>query len=238
MKSKFHIPQHKLVYETLRKHINEGIYVKGDILPSENELCVTHQVTRPTIRKALSRLVHEGYIKKKQGKGSIVMGHPKGVGILSLTGTTSAVGKENLVTKIIVKPEIKNWETAFSYPLRGDEIEVGCFYFERLRVLNKQPVFYDITMIPNRNLPRFTSRNWENKSLYDTLRTIYQIEIIGGEQRLMAITADEKLQKFFNVKPGHPVLQVDRRLETNRDGFFIYSQIFCDSTKSPLYSTF
>ena len=238
MQAKTPIPQHKQIYEILRKHINERIYAEGDVLPSENELCVTHHVTRPTIRKALSRLAHEGYIKKKQGKGSIVMGQPKGIGILSLTGTTWAVGKENLTTTIVVKPEIRTWENAFSFPLREDEIEVGCFYFERLRILNKQPVFYDTTMIPNRNLPRFTSRNWENKSLFDTLRTVYQIEIIGGEQRLMAITADEKLQNFFKVKPGHPILQVDRKMETNREGFFIYSQIFCDSSKSPLYGTF
>ena len=83
------IPQHRKVYEILRSHIAEGVFHEGDLLPSENELCTVHGVTRPTIRKALDRLANEGYIVRHQGKGSIVKGVPKGVGILSLTGTTS-----------------------------------------------------------------------------------------------------------------------------------------------------
>ena len=232
------LPPHKKVYETLRKHICERIYNKDDLLPSENELCIAHNVTRPTVRKALDRLVHEGYIKKQQGKGSIVIGQPMGVGILSLSGTTSVVGKENLLTKIIVKPQIRNWSSAFSFPLGETEKEVGCIYFERLRVLSGKPVFYDITMIPNINLPRFTSRNLENKSLFDTLRVNYQITVIGGEQRIMAIKSTQKLQDFFKVPEEHPILQLDRKIETNKEGFFIYSQVFCNTNDYALYGTF
>lgn len=232
------LPPHKKVYETLRKHINDRTYKEGDLLPSENELCIIHNVTRPTIRKALDRLLHEGYIKKKQGKGSIVIGQPKGIGILSLSGTTSAVGKENLFTKIIVKPQIRNWTSAFSFSLRQTEKEVGCIYFERLRIMGGQPVFYDITMIPNINLPRFTSRSLENKSLFDTLRVHYQINVIGGEQRIMATAACQKIQDVFGVHPEHPVLQLDRKIETNKEDFFIYSQVFCNTSEYSLYGTF
>lgn len=233
------LPQYKVVYEIIRKHISDGVYQKGDILPSENELCAVHQTTRPTIRKALDRLVHEGYIKKKQGKGSIVMGVPQGVGILSLSGTTSAVGQENLITEIIVKPEIRQWDTSnLAYPLLNDEEEFGCIYFERLRIMNKQPVFYDITMMPNINLRRFISRNLENKSLFNILRTMYDIEITGGEQRLMAILADNKIQEYLNVKEGHPILHINRKLETSREGFFLYSQVYCNSEKYAIFGTF
>jgi len=236
MKTK--LPPYKVLYEMLRKHITDGIYKKGDILPSENELCTSHQVTRPTVRKALDRLVHEGYIRKKQGKGSIVQGQPQGVGILSLSGTTSAIGKENLQTKIIIKPHLTQWEESFGFPLQDTEKEVGCYRLERLRIVNKQPVFYDITLIPNINIPRFTSRNFENRSLFDIMRTAYQIEVIGGEQKLMAITADEKLQEYFNLKPGQPILRLDRKMETNKEGFFFYSQVYCNTADYGLYGTF
>ena len=233
------MPQYKLIYETIRKHVSDGVYQKGDILPSENELCAVYKTTRPTIRKALDRLVHEGYIRKKQGKGSIVMGVPQGVGILSLSGTTRAVGQENLLTKIIVKPEIRQWDTSnFVFPLLNNEEEFGCIYFERLRIMNNQPVFLDITMMPNINLHRFISRNVENKSLFDVLRTAYDIEIAGGEQCLMAILSDKKMQEYFNVEEGHPILHLNRKIETNRDGFFIYSQVFCNSEKYALFGTF
>jgi len=232
------IPQHRKVYEILRKHITDGVFTGGDLLPSENELCTVHKVTRSTIRKALERLANEGYIVRHQGKGSIVKGVPQGIGILSLTGTTSAIGRDNLRTHIIVKPEVRNWEEAFTFPLTQREKESGCIYFERLRLVNNKPVFFDTTMIPNINLPRFTARNFENKSLFDILRKNYQIEVKGGEQKLLAIKADERLQQFFQVPAGHPVLQLNRKIETNRPNFYIYSMVFCNTDEYTLYGTF
>ena len=232
------IPQHRKVYEILRSHITEGVFKEGDLLPSENELCTVHHVTRPTVRKALDRLMNEGYIVRHQGKGSIVKGIPKGVGILSLTGTTSAIGQDNLLTHIVVRPEIRNWNEAFTFPLTQREVEVGCIYMERLRLVNGKPVFFDITMIPNVNLPRFSSRNFENKSLFDVLRKYYQVEVKGGEQKLLSIVADSRLQEYFKVKPGHPVLQLNRKIETSRPGFFIYSQVFCNTAEYALYGIF
>ncbi len=223
------IPQYRLVYEKLRKHITDGVYNVGDILPSENELCILHQVTRPTVRKALDRLVNEGYIKKHQGKGSIVRGKPKGVGILSITGTTSAIGKEKLKTIIIVKPELRRWEQAFTFEISEFEKESGCIYMERLRLVNEKPVFYDITMIPNINLSRFTSRNFENNSLFDVLRKNYQMEVKGGEQQMLAILPDKKIQKYFEIGPHNPVIQLNRKFDTNRLNFFFYSQVFCNT---------
>lgn len=232
------LPHHRKVYEILRQHISDGVFKEGDLLPSENELCALHKVTRPTIRKALDRLANEGFIVRHQGKGSIVKGAPKGVGILAMKGTTSAVGKENLTTRIIVKPEIRSWSEAFSFSLTRAEAESGCIYMERLRLVNNKPVFFDITMIPNINFPRFTGRNMENKSLFDVLRKNYQLEVKGGEQRILAIKADERLQRYFGVPAGHPVVQLNRKIETNRDGIFIYSQVFCNTDEFVLSGNF
>ncbi|WP_161878265.1 trehalose operon repressor [Alkalibacterium sp. MB6] len=48
-------------------------YKPGDLLPSENKLAQEYDVSRETIRKALTLLTESGYIHKKQGKGSIVL---------------------------------------------------------------------------------------------------------------------------------------------------------------------
>ena len=232
------IPTYRIVYETIRRHIQDEIYKPGTLLPSEHDLCILYHVTRPTIRKALDALVNEGYIKKHQGKGSVVMGVPKGIGILSIAGTTSAIGQHNLKTRIIVKPEIRTWTGAFTFSLTEREKELGCIYMERLRYVNEVPVFYDITMIPNLNLPRFTSRSFENKSLFDILRKFYQIQIRGGEQQIMALNAGKTLQKHFRVPKDHPVLQLNRRMETNRVDFYVYSQVFCNTDDYVLYGRF
>lgn len=232
------LPPYKQVYETLRKHIADGAYVPGDLLPSENELSIIHGVARPTVRKALDQLVVDGFIYKHQGKGSIVKGAPKGIGILSVSGTTSALGEDNVRTEIILKPEIRRWNEAFSFPISDYEKELGCIYFERLRILDGQPVFFDITLLPNMNLPRFTSYNLEDMSLFDFLRTKYQIAVTGGTQQLFAIKADKRIQEQLGVKSGHPILQLNRKIETTRAGFHIYSQLFCVTHGYGLTGTF
>ena len=231
-------PLYRKLYEQLRKLIEDGTYKIGDLLPSENELCAAHNVTRPTVRNALDILVYEGFIIRQQGKGSIVQGKPTGIGILSLIGTTSAIGKDRLTTHIIEKPQVKAWNHAFSYELSDSEKSVGCIYIERLRCIDTIPVIFEITMIPNLNLPRFTSRTFENRSMFEILRVHYQVHVKGGEQKIKAIQADSRLQKHFGVTENYSFLQLDRKLETNRIGFFFYSQVFCNTEAYSLNGRF
>ena len=164
------LPQYRQLYEDLRKQIIDGIYKNGDLLPSENALCSQYGTTRQTVRQALDALLHEGMIRKHQGKGSIVTGPPKGIGILSISGTTSALGMHNLKTRILSKPAVIPWPEDFMFPL-GEEVKMsGCIFLERLRLVDDVPVFYDINYLPNINLPRFCNRKFENKSLFDILR--------------------------------------------------------------------
>lgn len=232
------IPQHKVLYELLRRQIVNGVYQEGDTLPSEKELCTVHGLTRPTVRHALSSLENEGFIRKHQGKGSIVHKLPKGIGILSISGTTSALGVDNLKSVIIAKPIVKVWDEDFIFPLNELERSSGCVFMERIRFFNDRPIFYDINYIPNINLPRFTGRNLENKSLFDLLRSKYQIEIKGGEQQIKAIRANEKVANYLELKVGDPVLHLERKFETNRKGFNLYSSIYCNTEDQAVYGIF
>jgi DNA-binding GntR family transcriptional regulator len=232
------IHQYRRLYEMLRKQIVDGIYKEGDLLPSENELCKLYGMTRPTVRQSLSSLANGGYIRKHQGKGSIVHQLPREIGILSVSGTTSAVGDRNLKTRIIVKPVLKSWSGDFMFSLSEPEKESGCIYMERLRLLDGIPIFYDISFIANINLPRITARQFENKSLFKVLRDNYNVEIKGGEQRIRAIPATSKISRFLKIKKGQPVLHLERKMETSNPDLFLYSSIFCNTEKYSIYGNF
>jgi DNA-binding GntR family transcriptional regulator len=232
------IPQYRKLYEVLRKHILDGVYKEGDLLPSENELCRLYGMTRPTVRQSLSSLSNDGYIRKHQGKGSIVHLLPREIGILSVSGTTSAVGDRNLKTKIIVKPVLIPWPGDFIFPLTELEKESGCIYMERVRLLDNIPIFYDISYIANINLPRITARQFENRSLFQILRDSYHIEIKGGEQRIKAIPATSRISRFLHLKKDQAVLHLERKMETNNAGLFLYSSIFCNTEKYSIFGRF
>jgi GntR family transcriptional regulator/GntR family frlABCD operon transcriptional regulator len=233
-----HLPQYRKLYEILRQHILDGVYKEGELLPSENELCAVHNLTRPTVRHALDSLLNDGLIVKKQGKGSIVRNRPRNIGILSISGTASAIGSSRLKTRILQKPVVKGWDDPFTFELSQIEKESGCIYIERLRYVEGEPVFYDINHIPNINLPRFTARSLHDKSLFDELRRNFQIEIIGGEQNLKAVNPSAKIREMLELKMGEPVLYMERKLHTNREGFYIYSTIYFNSEKHAIYGSF
>ena len=64
-KSKYYI-----VMENLRQRMTSGKIKTGDKLPSENELVKEFEVSRHTVRKALSILENEGYVEALHGKGT------------------------------------------------------------------------------------------------------------------------------------------------------------------------
>jgi DNA-binding GntR family transcriptional regulator len=209
------IPQYKILYETLRKHITGELYKAGDILPSESELRRTYSLTQPTVRQALGLLVNEGYIKKRQGKGSIVQQLPKGLGLLSIEGMLSNSNNSLLKwkTRIISGPEIAPWPKQMMFAPTTEEMESGAIKIERKRIIEDIIVFFETLYIPNINLPRFCSRNLENRSLYDILRKNYQIAVTKGEQKIWSVAADKNISSSSILKerkPGIKIRKTDR----------------------------
>lgn len=65
--------KYKEIAAQLRQQILDGSYPPGSLLPTEQQLCALHQVSRQTIRTALQSLADEGMILRRQGSGSRVL---------------------------------------------------------------------------------------------------------------------------------------------------------------------
>lgn len=66
------MPSYIPIYNQLYEDIISGMYEKGSLLPSEHILSEKYHVSRNTLRQALTILNQDGYIYKKQGKGTFV----------------------------------------------------------------------------------------------------------------------------------------------------------------------
>lgn len=66
------LPSYIPVYNQLYQDLMDGVYEKDSLLPSENVLAATYKVSRNTLRQALAILCQDGYIYKRQGKGTYV----------------------------------------------------------------------------------------------------------------------------------------------------------------------
>jgi GntR family transcriptional regulator len=69
---KSHVPLFIQIEEDLRGLINDGQIGELDQVPSESELTQRFGVSRMTVRRALDRLVSDGVLFRKPGKGTFV----------------------------------------------------------------------------------------------------------------------------------------------------------------------
>lgn len=75
-----------LVFERMHRAIKSGSYQPDERLPTEHDLAIEFEVSRPIIREALRRLREQGFIYSRRGAGSFVrsvgMKQPLGFGQL------------------------------------------------------------------------------------------------------------------------------------------------------------
>ena len=67
------LPLHLQIYNRLREDIQNGVYPLGSRLPTEEELSLTFNASRPTLRQALTSLSNEGLIMRRPRTGSTVL---------------------------------------------------------------------------------------------------------------------------------------------------------------------
>ncbi|MVM36674.1 UTRA domain-containing protein [Spirosoma sp. HMF3257] len=242
------IPQYQYLYETLRQDIIRGVFKSGDLLPSESVLQQQYRLTQPTIRQALSLLVQEGYIRKHQGKGSIVQAIPIGLGVMSLkthainadekTANLGELSSEVITTTILTKPYLCVFPNELLFYPTDETPDTQYYCLDRLRSVNDSPVFYEKLILPNRYLPNFPRQRLANRSFFDLLRTKYGLVVTGGEQKIQALAADHSIAGQLQIKQGSPVLRLEKRIDTNKSDFSFYSLLFARTDQFLLQGRF
>jgi DNA-binding GntR family transcriptional regulator len=233
------LPYYRILMEELKKPILQGFYHDGDLLPSENELCEQHHITRSTVRKALDELVNQGYITKQKGRGSVVNYKRKSLALLGVKGFSEVVTDTCLPvrTNMIISPYKTEWGADFAFTLSPQELEAGCIYLKRLRYAGDMPVMVENTYLPDNNLKGFCNLPFINASLFETLNVIYNIEIVNVEQDIRAVKADDTVAALLGMPEGEPVLQVYVKFLTKNRDFSIYSILFCNTANFSVSNT-
>ena len=70
-------PKYLQVADTLRREIAEGIFRDGQTLMTEEELRMRFDVSRQTIRQAISLLEDDGLVDRRRGSGTYVRHGPR-----------------------------------------------------------------------------------------------------------------------------------------------------------------
>ena len=201
------------VLEQVKSMIAQGVYKKGDLLPSEKELIEMMGVSRITVRRAVEELCAEGYLVKMQGRGTFVSKpriHRKfasGRGTASFTETCKEYGMvpgARLLNRQIV-PVRKDEEAFFHVGL-----EALLIYIQRLRTADGQPVFLENLFLPYEPYKSLMSENLNDVSMFDTIERISGLRPATTScQRIEAVRASAEQAQLLNLSLGEPLLYLN-----------------------------
>jgi DNA-binding GntR family transcriptional regulator len=229
--------RYRQIYRMLKSGIQQGTYAVGNYLPSENELCRFHGITRTTLRRAMEELQKEGFILKGPGKGSRVKERRQTLGLLTVKGFSEAVG-EDVRTVFLQRPTLRPWSRSPEYTPVKEERSRYAIYFERLRGVGEAPVMLECNWFPSRGFEELLTIDFEEGSFFRTLSKRFQVEITGSEQEIRAIKADEKIAHLLKIDQGEPVLSITIMFKTSKPDFRIYSCLYCNTDKFPIGNTY
>lgn len=196
-----HVPLYAQLYRILKKDIITKVYEKGDMLPSETQLMKQYNVTRTTIRKAISNLAHEGLVETIHGKGTIVSLRELNYNIWNFGSFTDYLRIYNETPKsMVIKNEIVTIE--------------GVKYFNlvRGRGINKdgETVFLtlDDSLITYDIFPGIEKYDFSVESFYNIMRTKYKIMPNHINIRVIPVMPNDLSQQLFKIDKNTPLLKV------------------------------
>lgn len=200
------LPAYIRIHDAIKNEIDQGVWKIGSRLPSERDLSDQFEVSRMTLRQAVTLLVDEGILERRIGSGTYVASQrvqEKIRGTTSFTEIIKAQGKE---------PSSKLISYERTYPNEQEIRHLGVtpksyiIRMERVRYADNIPVVYEVTSIPERLIRNFKRKEITNH-FFQTL-TDHGYIIGKSQQTISADIVDPQLTKELAVEQGHAILSL------------------------------
>lgn len=187
------------IYLQLKESIEQGVFARGELLPSENELMKTYNASRDTIRKALTLLAQNGLIQKNKGKGSIVIQRDRISFPVSGVLSFKELAKERpetiktLVKKINLIQADQTLSEEMSIP-QGTEL----YKIERVRQYNQEKIIYDIDYLIKAIIPYVDEKIAED-SLYEYIENTLNLPISFAQKEITVQPCTKTDQEYLDM---------------------------------------
>jgi GntR family transcriptional regulator len=208
------MPRYHQVYLLLRQKILEGAWPTGTPMPGEHELALAHDVSRITVRNALSRLQGEGLISRRRGSGTFVQPLKPPQRRENLQGLL-----ENLLA-MGLRTEVRLLSFAY-IPAPPDvarelHLKTGSIVQKsvRIRLSEGVPFSHLTTWVPEDIGRHYRPDDLAERPLLALLRDI-GFPPADAEQVISCKLAENEIAALLNVKPASPVLWVRRQVRAD-----------------------
>ena len=149
------LPAYMKIHDQIKKDIDEHHWKIGERLPSERDLAEQFQVSRMTLRQAISLLVEEGVLERRVGSGTFVSStrvQEKMRGTTSFTEIVKSQGKVPSSQLISYRRTTPNEQEVANLGIAPTE---NIIRMERVRYADQVPLVYEVASIPEKFIKDF-----------------------------------------------------------------------------------
>ncbi len=217
-------PLYYQIKSILKSRILSNEFKENQRFPSETELCLQYNVSRATVRQALSEMVREGLIYRDQGRGSFVT---DGVGLrrLSLKGTIEnliAAGEGSRIRVAEYKQVHPSSNIAKVFKLGTNE---KVYQLGLVRSIPKGTFAYSFVYFPT-SLGEILSPEEMNETteIITFVEGKLKTKVHRANQTIDIGLADKMLARNLLIKPKTPLLIIERDYY-GRNGALLFASI-------------
>ena len=198
------VPLYKQLKDKIKDEIMEGTLKPNQKIPSELELSQQYQISRITVRNAISELVDEELLEKKQGKGTFVC-TPK-IDVRSPNFTIMCLNNNKVpgsqTVKIVKQP-------ATERDIRELNLSPGDSVIYLLRVLSAdgEPVMVEHNFFPER-FSLLLETDLADTSLYAFLRDHYGVHFGGAYKSIQIAMPGELEAQLLGISTATPMIMI------------------------------
>lgn len=200
--------KYKQVANKIRQQILTEQFDPSIALPIESELCSRYNVSKDTMKKALSILVNEGLIYRQSGKGTFIHENIKNSHEQYLDNSLSGFSAQresdtNTIESVVTFLEvIKANADAIKYLRLSDSAFV--FHFERVRSLNGQNEVIEESYIPIELMPNL-SEEIISGSIFSYIEDTLNLKIKSAHKNIHVEKASDYEAKILGVNVSDPL---------------------------------
>ena len=202
-------PVHVQIEEQLAERIASGELQAGERLPPERDLARDLNVSRMTVRQALSSLAGRGLVERGVGRGTFVASRKVDHDLTRVAGFSEQLARQGLepgAEIIDVSENPAGWRISAA-------LEIGptapVVRIQRLRLADGIPMALEDSWFPAERFPGFADHDL-HRSLYTLMRDVYGAAPVRAIERLEPVLARAHEARALNVPARAPLMLVER----------------------------